>query len=621
MDGDYEGSASHKALWRSASWSGRTSLGPPGRPPKPSRPLQPLSISRQRAITGWPCPASDDAGHPPPTPSSASSDDDIECSRVAEHVYLGSEAAARDREALRRHGITHVLNCVGGACPDYFRGELFYKTLWLHDSPAEDIASVFYDAFDYLEEVRAARPPGRVLVHCRRGASRSAAIVIAYLMWRHAQPFDDALRAVRAARAAADPNLGFASQLLQCQARVLLSPSSSGFRAYRMAPHSPSDPFHLVPKSISTPARLDSRGAFILHVPAAVFVWLGRGCDLAMAEAAASAARQVARYERARGPIVTINEGSEHSDFWSENLCLAGEVGQRRVELYDIDFEIFRRALKGEIVPSLPLPETVAPSKQETNDEEDGEPSSYTPSSLSAETASSVTTFSPASTSSSDGYNSSPSRSPVAELLKVLLPLNHTSKLPPLHPRKGKEKEPYMTVPSQSHAVRRSGSAPSFLLLLRSEMEVESDSVRLGTTEVEDDISTSDCCFLSHPFLFKWPGMEKVEEIHGGALDSSSVFMLLAPNSSSSCRRRQTTNILYVWLGRNSDPVKVSTFFESRKEEAHGEADWEKITTDFLDQMGLPVRFNVQVVEEGEEPEEFLTHLFSFQQIIESRNG
>lgn len=53
------------------------------------------------------------------------------CSRVAEHVYLGSDVVARSREILRESGITHVLNCVGFVCPEYFAGELVYKTLWL----------------------------------------------------------------------------------------------------------------------------------------------------------------------------------------------------------------------------------------------------------------------------------------------------------------------------------------------------------------------------------------------------------------------------------------------------------------------------------------------------------
>ncbi|KAK8937825.1 Protein-tyrosine-phosphatase MKP1 [Platanthera guangdongensis] len=575
MDGDDDTSTSSKALWRSASWSGRSSPALPGRPPKPSRPLQPLSVTRHGPITGWPCPASDDSGHPPPTPStpsSAAADDELDCSRVENHVYLGSEAAARDRKALRRHGITHVLNCVGSACPEYFRGELVYKTLWLHDSPAEDISSVLYDAFDYLEDVRELRPPGRVLVHCRRGASRSAALVIAYLMWRHCQPFDEALRVVRAARASADPNLGFASQLLQCQARVLLSPSSSGLRAYRMAPHSIYDPLHLVAKSISCPALLDSRGAFLFHVPAAVFVWLGRSCNPAIADAVASAARQVVLYERARGPILTVKEGSEPSDFWGEHISRAGEVGNRRVELYDLDFEIFRRAQEGEIRPLLLLSSTSSEidsttAMQQANDEDDVGPSPSTPSSFSVETASTISTFSPASTSSSDGHNFSLSPSPVAELQRTLSPLNPSSKLPPLHPRKGKEKDASITMPSLSPASRRTGSSSSLRLLLpsektpshavldwclpphESEMEecqemADSDSARLGITEVED-ASTSGFNCRSRPLVFQWPGMDKVEEVHCGALDSSSVFMLLSPVSSP-CRSRSMSNVLYV---------------------------------------------------------------------------
>lgn len=53
------------------------------------------------------------------------------CSKVAEHVFLGSDVVARNREILRESGITHVLNCVGFVCPEYFAGELVYKTLWL----------------------------------------------------------------------------------------------------------------------------------------------------------------------------------------------------------------------------------------------------------------------------------------------------------------------------------------------------------------------------------------------------------------------------------------------------------------------------------------------------------
>ncbi|XP_011626480.1 protein-tyrosine-phosphatase MKP1 [Amborella trichopoda] len=415
-----------KTFWRSASWSSSRSTPPcplsldpnvrrshsnnnnsncKGRSLLP--PLQPLSISR-KCPDEWPKAGSDDLGEWPqpqtpgaPKPSEpnrpAKADFELrrdklaffdkECSRVAEHVYLGSDAVAKNREILRQNGITHVLNCVGFVCPEYFRSDLVYKTLWLQDTPSEDITSILYDVFDYFEDVRL--QGGRVLVHCCQGVSRSTALVIAYLMWRDGQSFEDAFQFVKAARGVTNPNMGFACQLLQCQKRVHAVPLSpnSVLRMYRMAPHSPYDPLHLVPKMLESPvaSALDSRGAFIVHVPWAIYVWVGCVCDDVMARDAKAAAFQVVRYERARGPIVVIEEGEEPAEFWDallrgpvladdsdlrptvgEGVALSSQrehvemvkkfpMGAKKVDSYDVDFEIFRRALTGGFVPPFPL--------------------------------------------------------------------------------------------------------------------------------------------------------------------------------------------------------------------------------------------------------------------------
>ena len=58
---------------------------------------------------------------------------------------------------------------------------------------------------------------GRIcLVHCARGASRSVAVVIAYLLSRHRsrfKSFDEALQHVRRIRPVASPNVGFSLAL------------------------------------------------------------------------------------------------------------------------------------------------------------------------------------------------------------------------------------------------------------------------------------------------------------------------------------------------------------------------------------------------------------------------
>lgn len=427
---------SRKMFWRSASWSAsRTSphnpeteekvhLDPIGcvgnsngskpRFPAPLTPrsqqnckarsclppLQPLSIAR-RSLDEWPKAGSDDIGEwpQPPTPSGRGGGErlkldlssiqrnpdkngglvrrdkiaffDKECSKVAEHIYLGGDAVAKDREILKQNGITHVLNCVGFVCPEYFKADFVYRTLWLQDSPSEDITSILYDVFDYFEDVR--EQGGRVFVHCCQGVSRSTSLVIAYLMWREGQSFDDAFQYVKAARGIADPNMGFACQLLQCQKRVHafpLSPSSL-LRMYRIASHSPYDPLHLVPKMLNDPSSsaLDSRGAFIIHIPSAIYVWIGKKCEAIMERDARGAVCQIVRYERVQGPTAIIKEGEEPAYFWnafsnllplmdkSGNGVKVGEStskpcpGERKVDAYNVDFEIFQKAIMGGFVP------------------------------------------------------------------------------------------------------------------------------------------------------------------------------------------------------------------------------------------------------------------------------
>ncbi|KAL2343111.1 hypothetical protein Fmac_004396 [Flemingia macrophylla] len=371
LGGEDSTSGAHR---RTHSWAERSR--------KPPRPLQPLAIDRRGAVAEWPSAGCDDVGEWAATPGGSRAAEsgkgfqlkreklayyDKECSRIAEHVYLGSDTVAKSEELLRRHGITHVLNCVGFVCPEYFKTEFVYKTLWLQDSPSEDITSILYDVFDYFEDVR--QQGGRVLVHCCQGVSRSTSLVIAYLMWREGQSFEDAFHYVKNARGVTNPNMGFACQLLQCQKRVHAMPVSptSLLRMYRMAPHSPYDPLHLVPKTVyhPSPRALDSRGAFIVHVPSAIYVWLGNDCSSVMSCSANSAAAQVVRYERATGKVLTVPEDHEPNDFW---LALSGNavnnsnaeenmelVRPQRVEDYDLDFAIFHKALAGGVVPPFAL--------------------------------------------------------------------------------------------------------------------------------------------------------------------------------------------------------------------------------------------------------------------------
>ncbi|KAK6139184.1 hypothetical protein DH2020_027076 [Rehmannia glutinosa] len=365
-----------KTYSRSMSWTERPPRKSTSKPQWNSKaraclpPLQPLSIIRP-SIEEWPRAGSDDLGiwPNPPTPgakpgsltpretstSTSTSDQpprefefmkdklaffNKECSRIVDHIYLGSDSIAKNREILRQNGITHVLNCVGFVCPEYFKNELVYKTLWLQDCPSEDITSILYDVFDYFEDVR--EQGGRVLVHCCQGS------------------FDDAFQHVKAARGVTNLMWDLLASFLQCQKRVHALPASptSVLRMYRMAPHSPYDPLHLVPKLLSEPVMSDN---------------------------ARAAASQVIRYKRAKGPVITVKEGEEPFEFWdalssrkssADDCQVKSEEGkslsagsdmvrgtihqcvdQRKLSEYDLDFAIFHGALAGGVVPPFPLSE------------------------------------------------------------------------------------------------------------------------------------------------------------------------------------------------------------------------------------------------------------------------
>lgn len=294
------------------------------------------------------------------------------CSKIYNHVYMGSKSVAKCRKTLQENGITHVLNCVGFVCPEYFSKELSYKTLWLHDSPSEDITSVLYDVFDYFEEVR--EKNGHVFVHCCQGVSRSASLVIAYLMWVQQRSFKDVFKDLKVARGIANPNMGFACQLIQCQPRIhatLISPKLA-LRMYQLAPHSSYDPMHLVPKAIDNPHphALDSRIVFVLIVPNVFFLWHGSKCDAYMVSVAHHFICQVVKYEKAKGDILHVVEGEEPQSFWTSftrnhescanglqnhknDVCLTSEfkASTKIVSSYNEDLVNYRKAKQCALMP------------------------------------------------------------------------------------------------------------------------------------------------------------------------------------------------------------------------------------------------------------------------------
>ncbi|RWS02233.1 serine/threonine/tyrosine-interacting protein-like isoform X2 [Dinothrombium tinctorium] len=142
-----------------------------------------------------------------------------EMQEIIPGVFLGPYGVAgkSKREYLLSHGITHIVcvrqdieaNCIKPNFPDLFE----YLILEIADSPTQNIIPFFDKARDFINNC--IQNKGKVLVHGNAGISRSAALVVAYVMEYCNYSSTEALKLVQRKRFCIYPNEGFRRQLLE----------------------------------------------------------------------------------------------------------------------------------------------------------------------------------------------------------------------------------------------------------------------------------------------------------------------------------------------------------------------------------------------------------------------
>ncbi|KAF3618077.1 hypothetical protein FXO37_34367 [Capsicum annuum] len=373
-------------------------------------------------------------------------------------------------------------------------------------------------------------------------------------MWREGQSFDDAFEYVKSARGIADPNIGFACQLLQCQKKVHafpLSPSSL-LRMYRVTPHSPYDPLHLIPKMLNdpSPSALDPRGAFIIHIPSSIYVWIGKKSEAIMERDARGAVCQIVSYEKVQAPIITVMEGEEPLYFWDafsnflplmDKLKNGGDAvessskvcpGERKVDAYNIDFEIFQIATSGGFVPPFASCET----EYETH-------------------------------------------LPVRESSWSMLRGKFVS---------GNMKDFVFLTKSDNPSNKEAAVFGGFHELWEKKRCIERSSAVLDG--VVDTGGAS--CNLVKPVVYHWPSVEKLATCSIDALDSKGAYIFIIPTSGFG---KDAGRAVCVWVGRSfsCDFSKVRQV-DCKRQGDPGEIDWKQVASEFLHQMVLPINTNIK---------------------------
>jgi len=91
-----------------------------------------------------------------------------------------------------------------------FQDTFSYMVVKVEDAPYINLLHVLEDVHKFIDE---GLEDGSVLVHCMAGVSRSATLVISYVMKRYDLSYTDARSLVYAERNVINPNWGFVEQL------------------------------------------------------------------------------------------------------------------------------------------------------------------------------------------------------------------------------------------------------------------------------------------------------------------------------------------------------------------------------------------------------------------------
>ncbi|ELP85663.1 dual specificity protein phosphatase, putative [Entamoeba invadens IP1] len=132
---------------------------------------------------------------------------------IPSKLYLGSLEAAESAELLERYKIKSVVSIieVEPKIPGCIKSR---KWLCVEDLEDTDLLSQFDSINTFIDKTEKS-----VLVHCQMGVSRSATLVIAYLI-KTGMTFEEAYNHVMKVRPLIAPNNGFIQQLMHYSFKV-----------------------------------------------------------------------------------------------------------------------------------------------------------------------------------------------------------------------------------------------------------------------------------------------------------------------------------------------------------------------------------------------------------------
>jgi hypothetical protein len=126
---------------------------------------------------------------------------------IIDNIYLGD--CSHNEEELVKLGISYVFNVTNNYYREYKK--MIEIKIPLQDCITQNIMDIFPTVIEQIKELN---DEGlKIYIHCHAGISRSASLVIYYLIKYHNMSFDKAFKYVRDKRLCIQPNQSFVEQL------------------------------------------------------------------------------------------------------------------------------------------------------------------------------------------------------------------------------------------------------------------------------------------------------------------------------------------------------------------------------------------------------------------------
>eukprot|EP01061_Rhynchopus_euleeides_P037158 TRINITY_DN6296_c0_g3_i1.p1 TRINITY_DN6296_c0_g3~~TRINITY_DN6296_c0_g3_i1.p1 ORF type:complete len:717 (+),score=127.47 TRINITY_DN6296_c0_g3_i1:117-2267(+) len=159
---------------------------------------------------------------------------------IIKNMYLGSLRSAQEVRIYEELGIKHLAS-IGRELSVVLGDGMEHIQCNVDDLPDSDLSSIFTEVHKFMDN--ALRREEGCLVHCFKGQSRSATIVISYLMKTQMITRDAAVAIVKDKRPMINPNAGFMNLLLRYESTLGVVSSTATSPASPAAPSPEGDAY------------------------------------------------------------------------------------------------------------------------------------------------------------------------------------------------------------------------------------------------------------------------------------------------------------------------------------------------------------------------------------------